>query len=1002
MFSPNERHSGSHQLASHSTRLVAFATALFFLSSSIQASATELPSGTQDTASAAHRIHDRGLIINAPRFGGAYSRRRVTVKIHVGRHENSATLKVKLNGYDISDRLHSTFCSHEGCEFEGELSLQHGLKTGQNLISARVNGWKDEGGDSQRVIFDYQTGKGLEDGQNTIQYYEPASIGMSTVGNGGNGTAWINLTTGNKAGVTDTALQNIPGGSTISVAYPDASIAINCQGWLFQTVILDRQNPSAAPETSVCANSEAEMESSAAASLARPLNNSDLIIFGTTPGNFAGNTILDTSPIGGTNYGKISPKLTLWYYDIIGVKGATPGTAHENYTTSPGTDTPFQYASFLAGTLMQDGDGNYNYIPSDERNFQVVSGANPSLQIGWQSYRIPANSAPGAFWVVVVDRFSLEPIPINYSPGNWTVCAMDTASQACGGVFNPRTDGGAALASMLAGVNPQNFVAITTTGCPFDSAGEVSVSLANAIQNLGGAGYSLQKLNTTANTCAYSLVSSNSASPSKPLNGPVALSANQLSAQGQTGSIHGYLARNNQGLYQVASSDQMVPGTDNSPSVPGIDYTFEQTASSQRQDWPLTDTPGHLAAYHDISQQLLTPRPIGETGSYIYDVRSFYTDLATANELTELPASVLQQTTPSNWDTATPQEFTDARDEIGNELQQLGSAMGYLTGPGGNGGVRGLLNGTNDTIFKDAFNIANAIGHDQNQAAQQLVNGNGANILNLLAGVTSLFGAIAAPFLPEVGVFLGVTSGALWSGSAGVSPLSGTLPGPESAYDIQLADIMNDAGTYSSNLLSGYDSAVDNIFSDGTKLATVGGLTSNSDSNWSIKNLAQGDGLSTAFAAGVARSLWLDVIPGIYGIRENLAYSSGDPSTWGSTYYLDGNAVCQSVYSINGSGVVPAVSMISFPSISASGNFDAFVMAEGAIKNEPKYPQDSSDVAISSSLATLLTTNQSVDVGGETQQGINLPPLLLYTDSNLQFGPPLYYTPNQKCFPQPY
>ncbi|HEX4164914.1 MAG TPA: hypothetical protein VHZ55_05515, partial [Bryobacteraceae bacterium] len=93
-----------------------------------------------------------------------------------------------------------------------------------------------------------------------------------------------------------------------------------------------------------------------------------------------------------------------------------------------------------------------------------------------------------------------------------------------------------------------------------------------------------------------------------------ALSANQYSAQGQTGSIHGYLARNQSGLFDVAGKDQVIAG--NNSLAPTVDYTFEQTASAQRTDWPLTDTPGHLLAYHDISFQLLTDPEINETGSY--------------------------------------------------------------------------------------------------------------------------------------------------------------------------------------------------------------------------------------------------------------------------------------------------------------------------------------------------------------------------------------------------
>jgi hypothetical protein len=241
-----------------------------------------------------------------------------------------------------------------------------------------------------------------------------------------------------------------------------------------------------------------------------------------------------------------------------------------------------------------------------------------------------------------------------------------------------------------------------------------------------------------------------------PLSDSVSLSADQFKAQGQTGIIHGFLARGKQGIYNLANKDQ---GTTNSSGATGsVDHTFEQTASSQRKDWPLTDTPGHLAAYHDISYQLLTDPSIAETGSYLYDVRFFYTNVAEASSLTalidnRLAPSATNPVKQSTWDTATAQDFADARAELQSEFQQLKSTIGYLTGPDGNGGVRGLLNGTNSDILANAFGVADAIGQDQNNAAAQNVSANQSDMLNLAACVTSLVGPIAGPIFPEAGIF---------------------------------------------------------------------------------------------------------------------------------------------------------------------------------------------------------------------------------------------------------
>ena len=245
-------------------------------------------------------------------------------------------------------------------------------------------------------------------------------------------------------------------------------------------------------------------------------------------------------------------------------------------------------------------------------------------------------------------------------------------------------------------------------------------------------------------------------------------------------------------------------------------------------------------------------------------------------------------------------------------------------------------------------------------------------------------------------------SGALWTGSAAASPLSGTLPGPESQYDVQLATLIADASKYSGNILNGFDGAVDNIFTDVAKLAQIAALTSNSDSNWNIANFSRSDGLSAAITTGEARALWLDVLPDLYGIRVELGADSSNPATFGS-YNTSGQFIsCQSVYATRASyptDPVPAASQTSFHSIGVgvTSKYDTVFLALGPKPNQPSLDYDLRDYPASSDLTTLLTGNHSLKIGGNQQAGLNFSPMILYTSSIFNFHAPLYYNPREPC-----
>ena len=244
-----------------------------------------------------------------------------------------------------------------------------------------------------RSVFRFQDGTLLGDSDG-IDRYEPVSVGISTVGNGGNGSTWINIATGYTQGVTD-SVTNYPqltdkdeNGNAYTVnpslPYQDSQLPIFCGGpaggYTYQTIILDRTQPSVVLGSS-CSNSVSEMVSDVNSQLASegkpalndPQNGKDyLVVFGTTPGNFA-IPGLDTTAFGGTDYttSQWGAGSYPWYYTIIGVPGAKSGSAQESYLRP---DAKYTFFPSLNGTLASDGT-YYNYVAAGELPFHVISGA---------------------------------------------------------------------------------------------------------------------------------------------------------------------------------------------------------------------------------------------------------------------------------------------------------------------------------------------------------------------------------------------------------------------------------------------------------------------------------------------------------------------------------------------------------------------------------------------------------------------------------------------------
>jgi len=608
------------------------------------------------------------------------------------------------------------------------------------------------------------------------------------------------------------------------------------------------------------------------------------------------------------------------------------------------------------------------------------------------------------FWLLVVDLVYLQPVSTYSSYGSpWEIstnCGWAAGSTNCGYFFPmDDVDNGAAeaLSLTIGQVSPENLIFLVSAGCPFNYTSGVSeATVGPVLQQIGGMLNSVSYMNSASNGCKYALVSKRD-NKHTTYGSHAALSWSYFSSQKQLGAIHGNLAKDNEGFYDVSGQDQMA-SDGNGGFTPSVDYTFENLASGTRADWPYTETTGELAAYHDISYQLLTDPEVNEYGANDYDVRWFYTNLsgvpAALNDRVDdrLVDAAPHIVTKSSWDTATDSEFDAMRRQLTNEIPAAKKLHDYLTGDNGNSGVRGVLNGQTADVMAAAVTAANDIGLDStlSQTTSTDFSAAASDWMNLAAGAMSTVGALVGPEGPAM---YGIMSGALWTGSAAGTPLMPAnataqnpqvISGPATTYDNTLADLTNNASDYETNLINGFDRSVDAILSDGNKLSVAGNLAETTGTGWAFDSSAKYDSFSNVVAAGAKRQTWLGILGKLYGIRVASGVATNNPNNLGTIV----NNRCYSEYQN-----VPADTWTLDPNISTPSKWDIHILAEGPAWVDPDDGGYHQDTPVSQNLADVLTTNKMVTWTDQRQEsGLNIPPMELIENGPLtnsvyaQFG----------------
>ncbi|MEI9978496.1 MAG: Ig-like domain-containing protein [Edaphobacter sp.] len=429
----------------------------------------------------------------------------------------------------------------------------------------------------------------------------------------------------------------------------------NCGG-IYTVIVLDRQTLAQKTDSPISSPQCLATGSDVAAYLGT-LDSTSLVIVGTN-WQHSLDYKLNTSAIGGTDYSidpwmipelnnpstlVPAPSAPLGYI-AIGVGGAAPGVAYENFSSHMSAASPgYTVDPFANGMLVEDVNGNYNFQALNSGPYEYAVSPNDSTYSNTSNIRIasmntsgakswnvyspsPASDGSGGFWVLTLQSAQMKETsgcasgaPLVSLPAGYT------AYPNCGTFYNTgspnwttATSALSAFQNALSSSPSQLLTFITTVGQPFPlPSNNTTFPITNITKSFL---YTLAAYGAPYNTIQY-LIPSSSSTPvstfslvstydtqlnltnniplgpndvdfTKAINGGAVSSTSLfgstanggLSNQSQTGYIRGVLLPNNHGLYAPSLSSQDT--VENVASTSGMDYTLHEAFSLAPSDWP--------------------------------------------------------------------------------------------------------------------------------------------------------------------------------------------------------------------------------------------------------------------------------------------------------------------------------------------------------------------------------------------------------------------------------
>ena len=905
-------------------RLLLLAAALiacqFSVGTSRTAAADKEPASTAETTSADRNVPAKNAILIHASSNGASagSSSTKTIAISMPAETRPETVRVILNGKDVTQKFTETPCSEAVCE-TGTLSSADGLLPGKNVLYA-VAKKSDDSLASSRLQFNGKSqaaqtasrsqAPGKVTAKVSTKAEATAALGSSPIGDGYLPPAVIfnTLTPGGWNGKTpwiQIGYEQLPtlGGSTCSGS---------SNGYL--AVVVNRQTLLEVPGATQCFPGSQNL-----AAYLQTLTNDQIAIVGTIQG-FSAAGFLDTSAIGGTNYTPLDA--TADYpqsYMAIGAGGAAAGSAYENFYTNNMATT---FEVFATGALIEDATGNYNFQPSGTFEY-MVSPNDPNNGSGQSTVTLlntvslppysqfsypdkvvfysPANQTNG-FWLITLQRDNLA-----FNP-HWIFTANSAKQQTdvtFGGTFYATGSSDAPtetrafmqLQNDLGAVKPDQVAFLVSVGTPLYGASTWDVAkrvcqlpwastptCVAPLEAMGGVPMSTLSLYTSGS--AYSLVTCTDCG--NALNGHVALSNTAYAQQGQTGNLHGILQRNLHGLFWPTRVSQESSGSA---------YTTDVVNSQQPVEWPeltgnllpgASSLTGQYTAYQYASYQLLTQYYMkGAQGDYLDNIHFYFT--GSLNTLLDyhtfdpvnLPFpgaanSCYTWTDPVTKETPecfTAQDLQAVAQQLSTEIIDLDNVLLFMvTGPTNMKDVVASGNGSAALALIGA--AASVEGSNLQPPPTTPVKANIDNILNLVGSAVSVTAAFASGN-PELAPVIAASISGIASTFEGAGDIAGglttgggpvPLPSPELKLVTTIGDLANNS--LQQQFTIGFDTELDTILGDWGKLSQLGPLVTNTNNatfyapNQLVQNLA-----IKAIGQASQRSFYMALVPTNYKVH---------------------------------------------------------------------------------------------------------------------------------------
>ncbi|WP_074652503.1 Ig-like domain-containing protein [Terriglobus roseus] len=878
--------------------------------------------------------------------------------IHVGlpKSTQSDAIRFVLNGKNVAERFVRSGCNQNICE-DATLTANDGLRTTKNLLAVIA-----EGGVSARLRFD-----GAMNTRSTV-VLTGHSAGISATGLQAPQAATATATallptvtmrtayTGGWNGAIDAAHPwLIVGSQYFPNVQPSGCGGSGVPSSRYLVIVLDRQTlteKTNAPQSSPqCFNDAVSLKT-----YLGTLDSSDLAIAGTTFQHDADANV-DFTPIGGSAWTG-QPGTTGYPAGMlaIGAGGAARGSAYEGYYThDPGNQAvlPFAY-----GTVQEDAYGNYNFQSSEVVEYTVspndpgfltpskTSAINvsvptqfPSGNPNITSYTYTPPAGTNGYWLLSLSRYSLNTYPYACAQTGTSTDGHVQYVVQCGtfyptGSSDPATSDAAytQLATDLGSINAWQLAFLTTVGQAayggsnnswwnvagwqgYNQAMNGFAKFSAALDALNGTSRLTQSLLSPAS--AYTFVTSKGAGG--PLNGSAIESTTVLSAQGQTGLIHGILQRNLNGLFLPQQTNQetadtfTLKGGINSP-----EFKLTEVAMAQPVDWPSTNLTtqlpgtdsisGQLGAYKYFSYVLLKNVYLPSlTGSHLDDLHYFFpSSLNTSinyhyydpnvilwpggNPIGPyvLPCSSVNGNTctvnllANETVSFTENDFLAMRQQLSTEIHDLTDTLQYMiTGStnmkdiisGGNSNVGLALTGAASTILGSKLvpvppttkvttswqSIVSMIGGVASLASAIPGLGEVAGIAQLGTDAAKIFGGSSS----AIGGVLGMASGA---GGITSSTTSSVLPSSFSKFATTVGQLAN--GSMQSQLSVGFDTMTDSIVSDWGRISTIGPMVMDTNNTtFFAPNQVQQSVAVAALTQAASRNFYLALMPSFYYVH---------------------------------------------------------------------------------------------------------------------------------------